>query len=174
MNDTMNDTTSQAAIEADPTLPIIRVTRDFAGTPAQLFRAHTDPDLFARWVGPDETTTTVDRWDASTGGSWRYVAALDGKEFGFHGCFHEVRPDRIVQTFTWEGDPDGVALETLSFQDLGDGRTRLATQSLCDSFESRDAWLRSGMEVGLDQGYAKLDTLLAIGQIAGTFPGVRA
>ena len=94
-----------------------------------------------------------------------------GMEFGFHGCFHEVRPDRIVQTFTWEGDPDGVALETLDFEDLGDGRTRLRTQSLCDSFENRDAWLRSGMETGLDQGYARLDAMLA-DENAGIAAGV--
>jgi hypothetical protein len=30
-----------------------------------------------------------------------------------------------------------------------------------DSFENRDEWLRSGMEVGVDQGYAKLDGVLA-------------
>ena len=170
----MNETMKKTVIEADPAVPIIRLTRDFAGTPAQLFRAHTDPELFARWVGPDGMTTTVDRWDASTGGSWRYVSARDGMEFGFHGCFHEVREDRIVQTFTWEGDPDGVALETLDFEDLGDGRTRLHTQSLCDSFESRDAWLRSGMETGLDQGYAKLDTLLANGESAEVAAGENA
>jgi uncharacterized protein YndB with AHSA1/START domain len=66
-----------------------------------------------------------------------------------------------VQTFTFEGDPEGVALETLRFEDLGGGRTRLHTQSLVDSFESRDAWLRSGMETGVDEGYAKLDRMLA-------------
>ena len=161
MNTTM--TTRNATIEADPKVPIIRITRDFAATPEQLFRAHTDPELFARWVGPDGTTTTLDRWDASTGGSWRYVGTHDGKEFAFHGSFHDVRPDRIVQTFTWEGEPDGVALETLLFEDLGNGRTRLHAQSLCDSFEGRDAWLRSGMEVGVNQGYAKLDRVLAAG-----------
>ncbi len=170
----MSDTMTATTIEADPTVPIIRMTRDFAATPAQLFRAHTDPELFVRWVGPDGMTTTLDRWDASTGGSWRYVAVRDGAEFRFHGCFHEVRPDRIVQTSTWEGDPDGVALETLRFEDLGDGtrhRTRLHTQSLCDSFEGRDAWLRSGMQTGVDQGYAKLDVLLAAEEIVATTPG---
>ena len=167
-------TVPEAVIEADPKLPIIRLTRDFAATPAQLLRAHTDPELFARWVGPDGTETKILDWDATTGGRWRFVGWLDGQEFGFHGCFHEVRPDRIVQTFTWEGDPDGVALETLTFEDLGDGRTRLHAQSLCDSFEGRDAWLRSGMEVGVDQGYAKLDALLAAGGIAGTAGGVEA
>jgi uncharacterized protein YndB with AHSA1/START domain len=70
-----------------------------------------------------------------------------------------------VQTFSFDGDPDGVALETLWFEDLGGGRTRLRTQSLTDSFESRDAWLRSGMETGVDQGYAKLDRMLAEGEV---------
>lgn len=159
----------QAQIEADPTVPIIRITRDFVATPAQLFRAHTDPELFARWIGPDGMDTRIERWDASTGGAWRYVAARgegsERMEFGFHGCFHEVRPDRLVQTFTWEGEPDGVALETMTFEDLGDGRTRLHAQSLVDSFEGRDAWLRSGMESGVHEGYAKLDALLAEGAL---------
>lgn len=170
----MNDTTVTATIEADETVPIIRITRDFAATAAQLFRAHTDPELFVRWVGPDGMRTAVDRWDATTGGSWRYVAARGGVDFGFHGCFHEVRPDRIVQTFTWEGEPDGVALETLTFDDLGGGRARLRAESLWDSFEGRDARLRSGMETGLDEGHAKLDVLLATGQIAGTVEEARA
>lgn len=156
----MTSTTTGTRIEADAEVPVIRITRDFAGTPEQLFRAHTDPDLFARWIGPDRMATTVERWDATSGGSWRYVARRDDQEFAFHGCFHEVRPDRIVQTFTWEGDPDGVSLDTLRFEDLGDGRTRLHVQSLCESFAQRDGWLRSGMETGVEQGYAKLDALL--------------
>ena len=161
----MNNTTTTATIEADPTVPIIRITRDFAAAAAKLFRAHTDPELFVRWVGPDGMTTTVDRWDARTGGSRRYLAARDGLELGFHGCFHDVRPGRIVQTFTFEGQPDDVALETLVFEDLGDGRTRLRATSLCDSFESRDGWLQSGMEVGVNEGYAKLDGLLRDGAV---------
>jgi uncharacterized protein YndB with AHSA1/START domain len=150
----------QATIEADPTLPIIRITRDFDATPAQLMRAHTDPDLFARWIGPDSIETKVVDWDATSGGRWRFVGHRDGEEYAFRGCFHEVGEDRIVQTFTWEEQPDGVALETFWFEDLGDGRTRLHAQSLVDSFEARDAWLASGMEVGVDEGYAKLDALV--------------
>jgi uncharacterized protein YndB with AHSA1/START domain len=156
---------TETAIEADPNLPVIRMTRDFTATPQQLFRAHTDPALFARWVGPDALTTRIEHWDARTGGSWRYVSVHDGTEYAFHGCFHEVRPDRIVQTFTFDGEPDGVALQTLWLEDLGDGRTRLRTQSLTDSFESRDAWLRSGMETGIDEGYAKLERMLADGAL---------
>ncbi|OLT10578.1 polyketide cyclase [Actinomadura sp. CNU-125] len=152
----------ETIIEADPKVPIIRMARDFAAPPERLWRAHTDPELFARWVGPDATSTRIEHWDARTGGSWRYVTVHDGTEYGFHGCFHEVRPDRIVQTFAFEGEPDMVALETLRFENL-DGRTRLRAQSLVDSFEGRDAFLRSGMETGINEGYAKLERLLIDG-----------
>lgn len=148
-------------IEADPRVPIIRTTRDFSATPEQLFRAHTDPALYARWIGPDASAIEIDHWDARTGGSWRFT----DREHGFHGCFHSVEPGRIVQTFTWEGAPEGVALETLTFTDLGNGRTRLVAESLTDSFEGRDAWLASGMETGVTEGYAKLDRLLGDGQV---------
>ena len=158
-------TFAQARIEADAKLPIIRITRDFSATSEQLFRAHIDPELFARWVGPTDMRTRIEHWDAKTGGSWRFVQDRDGTEYAFHGCFHDVRPDRIVQTFTYDDEPDGVALETLWFEDLGDRRTRLHGQSLCDSFEARDGWLASGMEVGVNEGYAKLDAMVADGAI---------
>ena len=158
-------TITEARIEADPAVPVIRITRDFRATPAQLLRAHTDPELYARWVGPDSVGTRIDHWDARTGGNWRFVNTRGDEEFGFYGCFHEIREDRIVQTFTWEGAPDDVSLETLRFEDLGDGWTRLHAQSLVDSFEGRDAWLRSGMETGVNEGYAKLDALLADGTL---------
>ena len=160
----MNRTRSryQVTIEADPKLPIIRITRDFDATPAELMRAHTDPALFARWVGPNGSDIRILDWDATTGGRWRFVGGLDGEEYAFHGCFHEVRPSElIVQTFTWEGMPDGVSLEKLVLEDLGDGRTRLIATSLVDSFEERDAFVSSGMEEGIKEGYERLDEVLA-------------
>lgn len=159
----------EAAIEADPTVPAIHIWRDFAATPAQLFRAHTDPELFAQWSGPSSVGAEITEWDARDGGCWRYTArGIEGRdefETAFHGCFHTVREDRIVQTFTWDGMPDAVALETMTFEDLGDGRTRLHAVSLCDSFEARDGWLSSGMEVGVQDGYAAIDRLLADGAL---------
>ena len=160
---------AEAAIEADATIPAIHIWRDFAATPAQLFRAHTDPAVFATWVGPVDIGADITHWEARDGGSWSYsVRGTQGREefeTSFRGCFHTVREDRIVQTFTWDGMPDGVALETLTFEDLGDGRTRLHAVSLCDSFEDRDGWLSSGMEVGVNDGYAALDKLLAEGRL---------
>jgi uncharacterized protein YndB with AHSA1/START domain len=155
----------EAAIEADPTVPMIHIRRDFAATPEQLYRAHTDPELARQWMGPAHRTVEIQEWDARDGGSWRFTDTSGDDVQSFRGTFHTVRPDRIVQTFTWEGMPDAVALETMTFEELGDGRTRLHGRSLCDSFEARDGWLRSGMETGVNEGYAALDALLAGGQV---------
>ena len=155
----------EAAIEAVPELPIIRITRDFRATPGQVMRAHTDPELFARWVGPHAVTTRIDHWDCRSLGSYRYVCEQDGVGHAFRGTFPEVSQDRIVQTFAYEGMPEAIALETMWFEDLGDGRTRLHAQSLCDSIAGRDAMLSSGMDTGVHEGYAKLDALLADGTV---------
>jgi uncharacterized protein YndB with AHSA1/START domain len=150
-------------IEATQDMPAIKMSREFAATPAQLVRAHTEQDLFVQWVGPNGSALEIDYWDARTGGSWRFAGTSEEGEFGFYGSFHEVREDRLVQTFTYEGFPDSVALETMWFEELGDGRTRLHIQSLYDSYEARDGMLSSGMDVGVNDGYAKLDQLLANG-----------
>ncbi|WP_448616751.1 SRPBCC family protein [Modestobacter sp. URMC 112] len=152
----------ETAIVADPDVPLVRITREFDAPPEKVFRAHTDPELLVRWLGPRGVEMRVDSFDCRTGGSYRYVHTSDGEEYGFRGCFHEVRPaELIVQTFTFEGMPDGVALERLVLTDLGDGRTRLTATSLVDSFEGRDAFLASGMETGVREGYERLDELLA-------------
>jgi len=154
--------THQTEITIDPEVPIVRITREFNAPPKKVFRAHTDPELISRWLGPRRHEMRVDTWDCRTGGSYRYVHASNGNEFWFHGSFHEVRPgELIVQTFAFEGAPDAVALERLTFEDLGDGRTRLSGTSLVDSFEDRDAFISSGMEQGLRESYERLDELLS-------------
>lgn len=158
----MTITTHETEILADPDVPLIRMIREFDAPPAKVFRAHVDPELVAQWTGPNGMGMDLVTWDCRSGGSFRYVMSRDGEDYGFHGSFHEVRPaEEIVQTFTFEGQPDGVALERLVFEDLGDGRTRLVATSLVDSFEGRDMWLASGMETGVNEGYARLDEILA-------------
>ena len=159
----MSTRTHETTIVADPDLPTIRMTREFDAPPEKVFRAFTDKDLFARWVGPNSIGTRIDRWDATTGGHYRYAALREGEEIAaFYGSFHEVRAnERIVQTFTWEGEPDGVSLEMMTFVDLGNERTRIESVSIVESMEARDAMMSSGMDVGVKEGYAKLDELLA-------------
>ena len=117
----MTTRTHETEITADPKVPLVRIVREFDAAPEKVFRAHTDPDLFAQWNGPDGVEMQYDYFDCRTGGSYRYTITSDGNEFGFHGSFHDVIPSEvIVQTFTFEGVPDGVALERLVFEDLGE------------------------------------------------------
>lgn len=162
MSTTRTSRHHETQIVADPTLPTIVITREFDAPPERVFRAHTDPDLVIRWLGPRRLTMRIDEYDARSGGSYRYVHCEDdGTEYCFHGVFHEVRPvERIVQTFSFEGSPDVVSLETAIFEDLG-GRTRLTCTSVGDSIEARDAAIASGMERGVREGYERLDELLS-------------
>jgi len=151
----------ETQIVSDPDVPLVRIVREFDAPVEKVFRAHTDPDLVVQWLGPRGMTMTIDRFDCRSGGSYRYIHGRDGEEFAFHGSFHEVRPNElIVQTFTFEGFPDQVALEKLVLEDIGGGRTRLTATSLVDSFADRDAFVASGMETGVVEGYERLDEVL--------------
>ncbi|GAB3296776.1 SRPBCC family protein [Pseudoclavibacter terrae] len=144
-------------------LPNITVVREFDATPERVFFAFVDPDLFTKWVGPHEVSTTIDHWNAVTGGAYRWVNLQGGEEIAsFFGSFHEIREnERIVQTQTFEMIPDGVLLETIAFEPLEGGRTRVTSTSLLESFQMRDGLVASGMEHGVRDGYEKLDALLA-------------
>ena len=145
-----------------PTEREIRVERVFAAPRDRVFSVYTDPELIPEWWGPHGTTTVVDQMDVRPGGSWRFVMRnSDGSETGFRGTYREVTPpERIVQTFEWEGMPGHVSVETATFEDLGD-RTKVTTTSIFHTTEERDGMLQSGMERGLNETYARLDELLA-------------
>ena len=158
----MSTTTRQTEITLDTEVPLVRIVREFDAPVAKVFRAHTDADLVAQWLGPRDLRMDIEHFDCRTGGSYRYIHSDGDEQYAFRGTFHEVRPaELIVQTFTFEGMPDGVALEKLIFTDLGDGRTRLTGTSLVDSFADRDAFVASGMETGIRESYERLDELLA-------------
>lgn len=151
----------ETEITLDADVPLVRIERDFDARPEQVFRAHADPELIVRWLGPHGAEMRVDRYECRTAGAYRYVHVVEGDEYGFFGSFHEVRPPEvIVQTFAFEGAPDSVALERLTLADLGDGRTRLTATSLFDSFAARDAMVASGMAAGVREGHERLDALL--------------
>jgi uncharacterized protein YndB with AHSA1/START domain len=158
----MTTTKHETTIEAPAGRPVVEITREFDAAPEAVYRAHVDPDLAMQWMGPRDISSRVEHWDARTGGSWRYVSSRGEDTFGFYGSFHELRPaERIVQTFTFDGSPDGVALEVMTFEPLPGGRTRLHCVSIVETVEARDAFVATGMETGVVQGYEQLDELLA-------------
>lgn len=159
-------TTSKQEVEiiVPEGLPWIDIVREFDATPDRVFRAHVDPELFAQWIGPRDLTFSLGEWDARTGGRWAYSSGRGEDVFSFYGSFHEIREgERIVQTFTFAGMPDAVALEIATFEALPGGRTRLVNRSIGSSVEERDAMVASGMEHGIVEGYQQLDELLARG-----------
>jgi uncharacterized protein YndB with AHSA1/START domain len=136
--------------------------REFDAPRERVFAAFTDPAMIPRWWGPRDVITTVDTMDVRPGGAWRFVCRnADGGEDGFRGTYREVTPpERVVQTFEWEGMPGHVLVETATFEDLGE-RTKVVTVSLFHTSEERDGMLASGMERGLTESHERLDELLA-------------
>ena len=153
---------NETVITAEPGMPLITITREFDAPRDLVFRAHVDPELLVQWLGPRDLTTTIDRYDARDGGTWRYVQKdADGNEYGFHGVFHGTpSPEAIVQTFEFEGVPGHVMLDTTTLEQR-DGRTLMRTVSSFQSVEDRDGMIASGMEHGVRDSGDRLEELLA-------------
>jgi uncharacterized protein YndB with AHSA1/START domain len=153
---------TELKVTAEPGVPQVFTERTFDAPRELVFRAFIEPDLLVQWLGPRQYTMTIDRFDARDGGSYRYVHADDaGNAFGFHGVFHgEPSPDGFVQTFEFEGAPGNVSMDTLTLEERA-GKTTVRTNSVFQSIEARDAMVQSGMAEGMNDGYDRLEELVA-------------
>jgi uncharacterized protein YndB with AHSA1/START domain len=153
---------SELQITADPGVPQVLTSRELNAPRDLVYRAFTEPELLAQWLGPRKYTMTVERFEPRDGGTWRYIHSDEaGNAYGFHGVFHgDPSPEGIVQTFEFEGAPGHVSLDTVTFEEH-DGSTTVRTNSLFQSVEARDAMVASGMGDGMSQGYERLDELVA-------------
>jgi uncharacterized protein YndB with AHSA1/START domain len=158
----MTDQQAATATITTPTDREIHIERVFDAPRDLVFATFTDPQLIPEWWGPRDGTTVVDQMDVRAGGGWRFITSdCDGNETAFRGTYREITPpERVVQTFEWEGMPGHICIETAVFEDLGD-RTRVINTSLFHTTEERDGMLASGMERGLNETYARMDELLA-------------
>jgi uncharacterized protein YndB with AHSA1/START domain len=139
----------------------IVITRVFDAPRDVVFKALTDPNLIPNWWGPAKYEVIVDRADIRPGGTWRYISRdTDGTEYAFKGVYHDlVAPERVVQTFEFEGAPGHVSLETLTLEEV-DGKTKYVGVSVFQSVEDRDAMVQSGMEEGAREGMDRLDEVV--------------
>lgn len=154
---------NKTTITAEPGKQELFIIREFDAPPELVFKAHTDPELFVQWLGPRGLTTNLETFEPVSGGRWRFTQKdQDGNQYGFHGVFHEVSPERVIQTFEFEGLPESghVTLETMKLEALPNGRTRLTAQSVFQSVSDRDGMIQSGMETGVNEGYERLDEIL--------------
>ncbi|NBD08145.1 MULTISPECIES: SRPBCC family protein [Corallococcus] len=154
--------TSPKALVTQPSDRELRIERIFNAPRERVWKAMTDPALVAQWWGRGNKLV-VERMDIQRGGHWRFVEHTPDGTHGFEGRYREVKPpERIEQTFEWDGAPGHVVVETMTLEDLGDGRTKLVTVSLFHTAEDLQGMAQSGMEEGLNQSYAALDKLLAL------------
>ncbi|MEW6401204.1 MAG: SRPBCC family protein [Chloroflexota bacterium] len=155
---------NKTTIAAEPGKQELFITREFDAPRDLVFRAYTDPKIYAQWLGPRSLTTTFEVFEPVSGGRWRFIQKdPDGNEFAFHGVTHEVTPlERIIGTFEFEGMPESghVLLETTKFESLPGNRTRVTSQSVFQSVEDRDGMVSAGMETGVVEGYERLDEIL--------------
>jgi uncharacterized protein YndB with AHSA1/START domain len=153
---------SKTQITAEPGSLGIEIVREFDAPRDLVYRAFTEPELVAKWLGPRRLTMKMDHMDVREGGSYRYVHVDDqGNEYGFNGVYHG-RPsvDGIVQTFEFEGMPGHVSLEKATFEEH-DGRTVVRSLSAFTTLEDRDGMIDNGMSNGVIDSHERLDELLS-------------
>ena len=143
-----------------PTDRTVHVERVFDATRDRVWDALTKPELVAQWWGRGNKLD-VEQYELRRGGHWRFVEHSGGEVHGFEGRFREVTPpSKLVYSFEWDGMPTHVAIESIALEDVGDGRTRMVTDSLFLTVEDRDGMMSSGAEGGMNESYAALDRLL--------------
>jgi uncharacterized protein YndB with AHSA1/START domain len=156
----MNSTRTPDLTVTTPTDTEIVLTRTFDAPRERVFEAHSRCEHLRRWWARGNPVDC--ELDFRPGGRYRFVEhAPDGNDYAFRGEFREiVAPERIVQTFEYEGMPGQIVVETLELTET-DGRTTLTTTSVFASRAERDGMIESGMESGVRESYAALDALLA-------------
>ena len=154
---------NKTIVSAEPGKQEVFITREFDAPRELVFKAHTDPKLYAQWLGPRGYEMTLDTFEPHSGGRYRYIHKdQNGNEFAFHGVFHEISEKLMIQTFEFEGLPESghVTLDTMRLEELPGDRTRVTIQSLFQSVSDRDGMVQSGMEQGMKEGYERLDEVL--------------
>lgn len=147
---------------ATPSDREVVVTRVVDAPRRLVFDAMSNPKHVPQWLtGPEGWTMPVCEIDLRPGGAWRYVYRQpDGAEMTLQGSYREVAsPERIVSTESW-GPEWPETINTLVLTEAA-GQTTITMTIRYPSQEARDAALRSGMKDGMDQGFARLDGLLA-------------
>jgi uncharacterized protein YndB with AHSA1/START domain len=160
----MSPKKNKTIVTAEPGKQEVFITREFDAPRELVFKAHTDPELYVQWLGPRGYEMVLETFEPHSGGRYRYIHKdQEGNEFGFHGVFHEISEDLMIQTFEFEGLPESghVSLDTMRLEELPGDRTKITIHSVFQSVADRDGMVESGMERGVSEGYERLDEVLA-------------
>lgn len=139
----------------------LEVSRVFRAPRALVFDAHVNPEHVRQWWGPHGSVLITCEMDVRPGGTWRYVLRKrDGRELAFRGDYRQiVAPERLVQTFEFEGVPGAITVESLTFAEQN-GATTVTAVTTFQTIADRDRIIQSGMEGGAAEVYDRLEELL--------------
>jgi uncharacterized protein YndB with AHSA1/START domain len=150
-------------IDAPPGQPFMTMTRTFNAPRALVWKALSEPEHAIRWWGPHSHKNRVLAWDWKVGGKWSIESIIgDGvSKIVFFGDYLEIeKPSKVTQTFSFDQLPPGAhSVDAVTLTEK-DGKTIYHLLSTLPDVESRDGMLASGMEVGVVQGFERLDAML--------------
>ena len=153
---------NKVTVTAEPGKQEIFMTREFDAPRELVFKAHIDPQLYVQWLGPHGYEMILETFEPVSGGKYRYIHKDNaGNEFSFHGTFHAMSLDSMIQTFEFEGYPGHVSLDCMTLEELPGNRTKATIHSVFQSVSDRDGMIQNGMETGVREGYERLDDILA-------------
>jgi uncharacterized protein YndB with AHSA1/START domain len=154
---------NKVVVTAEPNKQELFITREFDAPRELVYKAHIDPILFVQWLGPHGYEMTLETFEPVSGGKYRYLHKdTNGNQYGFHGSFHTMTEELMIQTFEFEGLPEAghVTLDTMRLEKLPNNRTKATIHSVYQSVTDRDGMIQSGMEKGMTEGYQRLDEVL--------------
>lgn len=134
------------------------ITREFDLPVALLFRAYTEPDLVAQWMG-----TRVVKMENQTFGGYAFETtdAQGNIVFKAHGVIHDIQADRnITRTFEMGNAPFPAQLEFLEFEKLADHTSRLTIHIIFKSADYRDQLLLLPFAQGLNMAHNRLQEIV--------------
>lgn len=104
------------------TAPSLTMKRRLNATPAEVYRAWTQPELLARWFGPENVRAEKAEIDARVGGHYRIsMRGSDGQLHHVSGEYHEVvENERLVFSWAWISTPERVSRVTVTLKPDGD------------------------------------------------------
>ncbi len=155
---------NKTVVTAEPNKQELFITREFDAPRELVYKAHTDANLYAQWLGPHGYEIVLETFEPVSGGKYRYIHKdKEGNAYAFHGTIHTMSEELMIQTFEFEGMPEAghVTLDTMRLEKLPNDRTKITIHSVFQSVSDRDGMVASGMESGVREGYERLDDLLA-------------
>jgi uncharacterized protein YndB with AHSA1/START domain len=145
-------------IHAEDNKQDLVITREFDLPVELLFKAYTEPEIVAQWMG-----TKVIQLENRKNGAWQFETSDPNGNVVFkaNGVIHDFVPnEKIVRTFEMENVNFAPQLEFLEFERLSDETSKLTMQIIYKSIEHRMTQLKLPFAMGLNMAHDRLEEIV--------------